>query len=51
VIVFITPSHDCRYATFASALRANGHDIIAFVFLFERHESPQRYEEKTFSGH
>jgi hypothetical protein len=39
-----------RHATSATALRAKVGNLIVFTFLFERHESPQRFSEKAFSG-
>jgi hypothetical protein len=39
-----------RHPTSATAWRAKVGNFIVFAFLFERHESPQRFSEKTFSG-
>jgi hypothetical protein len=39
-----------RHASTGVALRAKVANIVVFTLLFERHESPQRFSENTFSG-
>jgi hypothetical protein len=39
-----------RHPASGTALRLEVDNVIGFALLFERHELPQRFSEKTFSG-